>query len=174
MRTSDSNVAKLWAITFVSVFSLVSYLEQFDQMLATHISHGSFSALTKVEVLLEGGADPDVAGNVCALTVEAEYDVPRRRRIREMLWAGVSKERARYQFEIPQMFLGTLTVGVREHEPTRKRFLNGTTRIAEIEVYGVTANGRPTAPPSRQSRFIWKNLGNEKVPLVELNNVTLL
>lgn len=121
LTTPNSGAAKLWAITFASVFSLISYLEQFNQILATQISDDGTCAWTRVEVLLEGGPDPEVAGNVCALTVEAEFEVPRRRRIREMLWAGVSKERARYQFEIPQMFLGALTVGVREHEPTRKR-----------------------------------------------------
>ncbi len=87
------------------------------------------AAMTCIDVTVEGGADPEVAGRVCSLTVEADYLVPERGRLRELHWAGVTKDRAAYHFELPLMVLGTLRIGVAPNEPTRERFLRGTTRL---------------------------------------------
>lgn len=136
---------------------------------------------TCVDVTLEGGPDPEVTQTVCGLTVEADYRVPVRHRLREKLWAGTASGRAVYHFELPLLILGDLRVGVFENDPTRQRFLNGTARIVKIDIYNAPPDEGFDGPirmvPAREASAVVPVISwgdpDSCLPLVEFPGIVL-
>ena len=168
-------VRRIWAIMLVYLRGFMNYLEQLERSVFEKAAIGlcGDAAMTCIDVTVEGGPDPEVAGHVCSLTVEADYLVPERGRLRELHWAGVAKDRAAYHFELPLMVLGTLRIGVAPNEPTRERFLRGTTRLAQIKIRNSTRGAQGEDLRAEDAAVSWAD-DDCRLAMVEFPGLLLL
>lgn len=165
---------RIWAIAFAGIRNSLYYLDEVDRSLIERLAlDGPVGRpWTRIDVMLEGSPSVVPGGTICALQVEAEYLVPDRQRVREMHWAGVEKERAVYRFEIPLLLLGNIRVGVGDSEPTRQRFLDGTTRITRIDIYQLSADEEPADAAAARSGVTWSE-PDSRLPAISFPGLLL-
>lgn len=170
----NAAVRRIWAIPFAGIRNTLYYLEELDRSLLERLAlDGPVGRpWTRIEVMLEGSPSSATPETICELQVEAEYLVPARTRIREAHWAGVEKERALYRFEIPQLLLGNIRVGVGDSEPTRQRFLDGTTRITRIEIYQLPVDEETAEAAPTRAGVTWSE-ADSRLPVVAFPGLLL-
>jgi hypothetical protein len=146
----DGESRPIWAMSLQLIRAVTYYLYAIDQICFVHVPtiESTGRPSTSVDVTMEGDPNVHSQERYCRLIAEIDYVVPKRLRIREVLWAGVAKARAIYHFELPIMILGNLRIGVLENEPTRQRFLDGTTRLTSV----IVSNYPGAQPVDDQSR----------------------
>jgi len=167
----NEDIMRLWAIACQNIQASRFHFQDCETLCnkGPELDAPIANRWTSIDVVVEGGPDPAVAGVHYLLIVEAWYKVPQRMPAREAHWGGVGKDRYAYHFEIPALLVGDMRVGVADHEPTRERFLHGTTRITEIKISSGTPN-EVTTPP--QPAIEWHNDG-QNLPYVEFKQLVL-